>query len=273
MSKNVTVYLLADPKSRRSCQCSLFPTAFLLSLLSFIGSTFAVTDYKENTNSLSSLAIAVGIKQKKYVDLIVQKFPSSDFVIMLFHYDGVVDAWRDLEWSDRSIHMSVVNQAKCYTSIVKEEGLHISQPTLDATKFEVHHQITTRGRRSRVGRNDGTYFLKRSLVLYVVYDPVVIPKVYGSCAIHSLFFITFQFEVHFWSAFALTGYLFFSQNNLIHAWGVDMQLGYCTQVEQTQNVGVVDSEYLVEYIVHQGLPTQNILYTSGIPLLFQYIVT
>ncbi|KAF6155429.1 hypothetical protein GIB67_019955 [Kingdonia uniflora] len=180
MSKNVTVYLLADPKSRRSCLYSLFPAAFLLCLLSFIGSTFVVTNYKEdqckpngsealpkgivsripnlvpqrrcNTNSLSSLAIAVGIKQKKYVDLIVQKFPSSDFVIMLFHYDGVVDAWRDLEWSDRAIHMSVVNQTKCYISVVKEEGLHISQPTLDATKFEVHHQITTSGRRSRVHR-------------------------------------------------------------------------------------------------------------------------
>ncbi|KAF6141186.1 hypothetical protein GIB67_014504 [Kingdonia uniflora] len=126
MSKNVTVYLLADPKSRRSCPYSLFPTTFLLCLLSFIGSTFVVTDYKE--------------------------FSSSDFVIMLFHYDGAVDAWRDLEWSDRAIHMSVVNQAKCYISVVKEEGLHISQPAIDATKFEVHHQITTRGGRSRVHR-------------------------------------------------------------------------------------------------------------------------
>ncbi|KAF6157102.1 hypothetical protein GIB67_041563, partial [Kingdonia uniflora] len=63
----------------------------------------------------------------------------------------------------------------------------------------------------------------------IQYMGVVIPNAYGSCAIHNIFFITFQFEVHFWSAFALTGYLFFSQNDLIYAWGVDMQLGYFVQ--------------------------------------------
>eukprot|EP00262_Sarcandra_glabra_P002285 TRINITY_DN12560_c0_g2_i1.p1 TRINITY_DN12560_c0_g2~~TRINITY_DN12560_c0_g2_i1.p1 ORF type:complete len:119 (+),score=25.91 TRINITY_DN12560_c0_g2_i1:378-734(+) len=41
------------------------------------------------------------------------------------------------------------------------------------------------------------------------------------------------------------------QNDLIHAWGLDMKLGYCAQGDRTKNVGVVDSEY----IVHQGIPT------------------
>ncbi|KAF6170037.1 hypothetical protein GIB67_042842 [Kingdonia uniflora] len=322
MSKNVTVYLLADPKSRRSCLCSLFPTVSLLCLLFFIGSTFVVTDYKEdqckpngsealpkgivsrtsnlemrplwgspkkNTNSLSLLAIAVGIKQKKNVDLIVQKFPSSDFVIMLFHYDGAVDAWRDLEWSDRAIHVSAANQTKWwfakrflhpdivaeydyiflwdedlgvenfhagrYISVVKEEGLHISQPALDATKSDVHHQITARGRRSRVHRR--TYKLTGGrrcdsnstgppCTGWVEMMAPVFSREAWRCTWYMI-----QLEVHFWSAYALTGYLFFSQNDLIHAWGVDMQLGYCAQGERTQNVGVVDSEY----IVHQGLPT------------------
>jgi len=44
-------------------------------------------------------AIAVGIKQKENVNQIVQKFPSKDFTVMLFHYDVVEDKWSDLEWS------------------------------------------------------------------------------------------------------------------------------------------------------------------------------
>jgi len=40
------------------------------------------------------------------------QFPLSDFVVMLFHYDGVVDKWRDLSWSDSAIHVSAVNQTK-----------------------------------------------------------------------------------------------------------------------------------------------------------------
>uniref|UniRef100_A0A2P2M222 Uncharacterized protein n=1 Tax=Rhizophora mucronata TaxID=61149 RepID=A0A2P2M222_RHIMU len=44
------------------------------------------------------------------------------------------------------------------------------------------------------------------------------------------------------------------QNDLIHAWGLDFQLGYCAQGDRTRNVGVVDSEY----IVHMGLPTLGI---------------
>jgi len=72
---------------------------------------------------------------------------------------------------------------------------------------------------------------------------------------------------------------FYLQNDLIHAWGLDRQLGYCAQVtclcyntmfmaylnpssmvvhlsaifqgDRMKNVGVVDSEY----IVHLGLPT------------------
>lgn len=46
------------------------------------------------------------------VVLINMQFPARDFVVMLFHYDGIVDEWRDLEWSDRAIHVSAVNQTK-----------------------------------------------------------------------------------------------------------------------------------------------------------------
>lgn len=72
----------------------------------------------------------------------------------------------------------------------------------------------------------------------------------------------------------------FGQNDLVHAWGLDFQLGYCAQAifpsydhtraqtyfnlfipwanflcakqgDRTKNIGIVDSEY----IIHYGLPT------------------
>lgn len=40
------------------------------------------------------------------------QFLSDDFTIMLFHYDGVLDEWRDLHWTDNIIHVSALNQTK-----------------------------------------------------------------------------------------------------------------------------------------------------------------
>ncbi|KAF6171998.1 hypothetical protein GIB67_029416 [Kingdonia uniflora] len=122
--------------------------------------------------------------------------------------------------------------AGCYISVIKEEELYISQPVLDTTKSEVHHQITARGRRLRVHR--WTHKLTRGRR----YDNNSTgPPCTGWVSIFSR------------EAWRCTWYML--QNDLIHGWGADMQLGYCAQGEQTQNVGVVDSEY----IVHQGLPT------------------
>jgi len=80
--------------------------------------------------------MAVGIKQKESVNKILKKvnhrdcllvmkqvrcdihlpflwqFSSSEFVVMLFHYDGTVDEWKEFEWSETAIHVSVVNQTK-----------------------------------------------------------------------------------------------------------------------------------------------------------------
>uniref|UniRef100_A0A1U7Z1N8 Uncharacterized protein LOC104589368 isoform X2 n=1 Tax=Nelumbo nucifera TaxID=4432 RepID=A0A1U7Z1N8_NELNU len=317
------VSVLADPKSRRSCLCSLLPTALLLFLVFFIGSAFIATDYKvkltrwgmvDNVQNIESnkcenecrpygsdalprgivsstsnlemrplwgspkkkndakpprslLAIAAGIKQKENVNKMVKRFPSNQFVVMLFHYDGIVDEWMDLEWSDRAIHVSAINQTKWwfakrfmhpdilpeynyiflwdedlgvenfnperYISIVKDEGLEISQPALDPSRSEVHHQITVRGRRSRVHRR--IYKNRRC-------DG-------NSTAPPCTGWVEMMAPVFSRAAWRCAWYMI--QNDLIHAWGLDMQLGYCAQGDRTKNVGVVDSEY----IVHQGLPT------------------
>ncbi|KAG8364036.1 hypothetical protein BUALT_Bualt19G0084400 [Buddleja alternifolia] len=196
------------------------------------------TRMTESKHATNLLAIAVGINQKMLVNEIVKKFLENDFVVMLFHYDGVVDKWRDLEWSERVVHISAKNQTKWwfakrflhpdivaeyeyiflwdedlgvehfhpqrfelrlaprYLSIVKEEGLEISQPALDPSKSEVHHHITVRRRRSKV---------------------------------------------HSWVEMMAP---VFSRAAWRCAW-------YMIQGDRTVKVGVVDEEY----IVHLGLPT------------------
>ncbi|KAE9612010.1 hypothetical protein Lalb_Chr06g0168461 [Lupinus albus] len=222
-------------------------------------------DVKANTTNL--FAMAVGIKQKDLVDKMVKKFIESNFMVMLFHYDGIVDEWKDFEWNDRVIHVSAINQGKWwfakrflhpdivaeydyiflwdedlgvenfhpnkYVSIIKHEDLEISQPALDPKKSEVHHQITARGRRSTVHRrtykpaNGGKGCDKSSTA----------PPCTG--------WIEMMAPVFSRPAWRCVWYMI--QSDLIHAWGLDMQLGYCAQGDRTKKVGVVDSEYIVHY--------------------------
>ncbi|CAL9197702.1 unnamed protein product, partial [Musa hybrid cultivar] len=226
---------------------------------------------KESVSSQKSLlAIPVGIKQKEIVNKIVTKFASHDFTVMLFHYDGVVDEWKDLQWSEGALHISAINQTKWwfakrflhpdivapyryiflwdedlevqnfhperYLSIVEREGLEISQPALDPAKSQIHHQITARLRKGHVHRrmykfNGGGKCSKKSssppCTGWVEMMAPVFSRAAWRCAWHMI------------------------QNDLIYAWGLDMNLGYCAQGDRTEKVGVVDSEY----IVHKGLPT------------------
>ena len=110
---------------------------------------------------------------------LVSKFPAGDFAVMLFHYDGAVEQWGDLEWSRRAVHVAAPGQTKWwfakrflhpdvvaeydyvsvwdedvevdafdparYLAAVRREGLEVSQPALDR-RSEIHHAITTRAR-------------------------------------------------------------------------------------------------------------------------------
>ncbi|MBA0797114.1 hypothetical protein Gohar_007837, partial [Gossypium harknessii] len=301
---------------------------------------------KENT-STSLFAAAVGIKQKDLVDKMVKMFLSSDFVVMLFHYDGIVDEWKHFEWCDKVIHVSARNQTKwwfakrflhpdivseysyiflwdedlgvehfhpkttlsytlsielrmtvepdrdgllqlmifylqlkllnavcidvqflpfqlqfqsivlsCversmivtaklmkYVSIIEHEGLEISQPALDRSKSEVHHQITARESKSIVHRT--------------AFKPGANGK---HCDAHSkgppcTGWIEMMAPVFSRAAWRCVWYMI--QNDLIHAWGIDMQVGYCAQAsylkwgDRTKNIGIVDAEY----VVHHNRPT------------------
>ncbi|XAR56262.1 hypothetical protein NMG60_11036671 [Bertholletia excelsa] len=223
--------------------------------------------------SVNLLAMAVGIKQKEIVNKIVEKFLGSGFVVTLFHYDDIVDEWRDLGWSNRVIHISAMNQTKWwfakrflhpdivaeydyiflwdedlevkdfhparYLSIVKDEGLEISQPALDLATSDVHHPITARQKNSKVHRR--FYKLKGSGRCY---NNSTSPPCIG--------WVEMMAPVFSRAAWRCAWYMI--QNDLIHAWGLDMKLGYCAQGDWTKNVGVVDAEY----ISHLGLPTLGV---------------
>ncbi|XP_010434520.1 PREDICTED: uncharacterized protein LOC104718463 [Camelina sativa] len=236
------------------------------------------TKKRSPNRSMSLLAMAVGIKQKELVNKVIQKFPPQDFAVMLFHYDGVVDDWKQYPWNEHAIHVSVMNQTKWwfakrflhpdivaeyeyiflwdedlgvahfnpqrYLSIVKEEGLQISQPALDTTKSEVHHPITARRKKSKVHRRMYKY------------------KGSGRCDDHStnppcIGWVEMMAPVFSRGAWRCSWYMI--QNDLIHAWGLDTQLGYCAQGDRKNNVGVVDAEY----IVHFGLPTLGVVETAS----------
>ncbi|KAF4383194.1 hypothetical protein F8388_009225 [Cannabis sativa] len=202
------------------------------------------------------LAMAVGIKLKKNVNTIVNKFLKSNFVVMLFHYDGNVNQWRNFEWCDQAIHVSALHQTKClilwfakrfmhpdilsdyayiflwdedlgvkhfnvkrYLSIVREEGLEISQPALDPTKStEIHHQITERVKEQRVHRK-----VYKTIGQWKCDENSTKPPCTGWVEMMAPVFT-------------------------IASWRCVWHL---IQGDRTKNVGVIDSEYLIHY----GLPT------------------
>lgn len=214
------------------------------------------------------LAMPVGIKQKSNVNATVQKFLAENFTIILFHYDGNVDGWWDLDWSNKAIHIVAQNQTKWwfakrflhpdvvsiydyvflwdedlgvkhfnpgrYLAIVKKEGLEISQPALDPNSTDIHHRITIRARTKKFHRR--VYDRRGSVKCS---DSSEGPPCTG--------FVEGMAPVFSRSAWHCTWHLI--QNDLVHGWGMDMKLGYCAQGDRTRNVGVVDSEY----VVHEGI--------------------
>nr|CAD1821096.1 unnamed protein product [Ananas comosus var. bracteatus] len=189
-------------------------------------------DASDKSNSL--LAMAVGISQKKNVDNIVRKFLIEDFSIMLFHYDGSVDGWHDLNWSNKAVHILAYNQTKWWFA---KRFLHPDVPALDPDQSsDIHHRITIRNKMMKVHRR--IYDFRGSLNCS---DESKGPPCTG--------WVEGMAPVFSRAAWRCVWHLI--QNDLIHGWGLDMKLGYCAQGDQTKKVGVIDSEF----IVHQGIPS------------------
>ncbi|KAI9121513.1 hypothetical protein K1719_008546 [Acacia pycnantha] len=225
-----------------------------------------VSDYSNR----NLLAIPVGIKQKQNVNVMVRMFLRANFSIVLFHYDGNVNGWWDLEWSSKAIHLVAHNQTKWwfakrflhpdivsiydyiflwdedlgvehfspsrYLQIIKEEGLEISQPALDPNSTEIHHRITVRARNKKFHRR--LYERRGSTKCSEASEgPPCTGFVEGMAPVFSR------------SAWYCAWHLI--QNDLVHGWGMDMKLGYCAQGDRTKNVGIVDAVY----VVHKGIQT------------------
>ncbi|XP_031248286.1 uncharacterized protein LOC116106071 isoform X1 [Pistacia vera] len=223
------------------------------------------------------LAIPVGIKLKDNVDSIVQKFLPENFTIILFHYDGNVDGWWDLDWSNKAIHIVAQNQTKWwfakrflhpdvvsiydyiflwdedlgvenfdprrYLKIVKSEGFEISQPALDPNSTDIHHKFTIRSRTKKFHRR--VYDFRGSVKCTNVSEgPPCTGFVEGMAPV-------FSRSAWYCAWHLIQAAASFVQNDLVHGWGMDMKLGYCAQGDRTKNVGVIDSEY----VVHQGIQT------------------
>ncbi|CAL9073714.1 unnamed protein product [Musa acuminata var. zebrina] len=223
----------------------------------------------ENYSAL--LAMAVGILQKENVDCTVRKFLIENCSIILFHYDGNVDGWRDLQWNNKAVHIVARNQTKWwfakrflhpdvvsvydyiflwdedlgvenfhpgrYLHIMSSEGLEISQPALDPDlSSDIHHRITVRNRMTKVHRR--IYDHRGSLRCS---DESKGPPCTG--------WVEGMAPVFSRAAWQCVWHLI--QNDLVHGWGLDMKLGYCAQGDRTEKVGVIDTEF----IVHMGIPS------------------
>ncbi|CAM6040337.1 unnamed protein product [Sphagnum compactum] len=215
------------------------------------------------------LAMAVGIKQKEGVNRIVQKFPLSNFTIMLFHYDGLSDQWNDLPWYNQSIHIVALHQTKWwyakrfmhpdiveqynyiflwdedlgvenfnasrYLQIMQEDGMEISQPALDPAS-DIHHGITIRKLDSRSHKR----FFKPQGTTGCTKERDG-PPCTG--------WVEVMAPVFSRAAWRCTWHMI--QNDLIHGWGIDFKVGYCAQGIRSQKVGIIDAEY----VLHQGIPS------------------
>ncbi|KAI6693767.1 hypothetical protein NL676_021477 [Syzygium grande] len=111
-------------------------------------------DSAEGSLSSSSnlFAMAVGNKQKDLVNKMVTKFLSNDFVVMLLHYDGVVDEWKDLEWSERVIHSTAAYRRRgttdghrTWTSLCRtsSSGSKLTLGSTKRTHWTSNHPIPT----------------------------------------------------------------------------------------------------------------------------------
>ena len=58
------------------------------------------------------LAITVGTKLMSRVDEVVRRFDERTVQVVLFHYDGAVDAWSKFPWSENAVHVSAEKQSK-----------------------------------------------------------------------------------------------------------------------------------------------------------------
>ena len=65
------------------------------------------------------LVLTVGVKQMPVVQRLLSRFNASAFQLMLFHYDGAVDAWGELAWGGQVVSVAARKQTKWWFAKVR----------------------------------------------------------------------------------------------------------------------------------------------------------
>jgi len=129
---------------------------------------------------------------------------------------------------DEDVEVDAFDPAR-YLDAVRREGLEVSQPALDR-RSEIHHAITAhaRGRRRRAA-------CTAACGTRAAATATAARRARGGWRGWCPFFSRAAWRC----AWRMV------QNDLVHGWGLDYRLGYCTRGDRAANVGVVDSEYVL----------------------------
>ncbi|KQJ90917.1 uncharacterized protein LOC100845122 [Brachypodium distachyon] len=211
------------------------------------------------------LALGVGYDQRENVNLTVQKFIArGNFDVVLFHYDGRTTEWDDeFDWSKRAVHVSARKQTKWwfakrflhpsvvaayeylfvwdedlgletfdpeeYIRIMKKHGMEISQPGLDTTRGTKSYDQNVRWKDTEVHKK---------------YSSCDNPNWGPPCS----GFVEMMAPVFTKDAWRCVWYLI--QNDLVHAWGLDLNFHRCVD-DYKEHMGIVDAQY----VAHHGVKT------------------
>lgn len=224
------------------------------------------------------LSLTVGVKQMDNVDRLVRAFDPNAFVVVLFHYDGEVDAWRSLPWSDKAVHVSGLKQSKWwfakrflhpdvvapydfvfvwdedidvhtdgfdwteYLRVVRDNGLHISQPALISGKGA---WPVTRRVPGAVMHRLGKDWSSRPCL-----DSTGARRLIPPCAAYV------EIMVPVFSRYAWRCVWTMIQNDLTHGWGLDLTWHTCA-ADMANNRSAVDGMGVVDAqgVRHLGVPT------------------
>ena len=231
-----------------------------------------------NNTQRNLLVLTVGMKQKTGVDSIVRAFDLAQFTVVLFHYDGAVDDWDDLPWSEDAIHVSAKKQSKWwfakrflhpdvvepydfvflwdedidvvtdgfdaseYLRIARDNGLHISQPAL----------VSGRGAWPITSAVEGVEMHRRG----VDWNGAPCPDAQGNprdvppCAAYVEIMVP-VFSRRSWRCVWTM-----IQNDLTHGWGLDLTWHRCA-ADPGGNLSAVDAMGVVDAqgVRHKAEPT------------------
>ncbi|KAK1360260.1 Lysine ketoglutarate reductase trans-splicing protein [Heracleum sosnowskyi] len=208
------------------------------------------------------LALTVGYNQKEIVDKMVSKF-SENFSIVLFHYDGRASAWEHFEWSRRAIHISSEKQTKWwyakrflhphivagyeymfiwdedigvenfnadeYVNLAKKYRLDISQPAIES-KAGLTWPMTQK-------RND--------VEAHKEAKGQECPYPHSPPCAGFVEIMVPVFSIKSWSCVWRM-----LQNDLVHGWGLDLNLWRCVERPQ-EDIGVIDAQW----VEHMSVPS------------------